>query len=491
MVLKEMVQGVRDELRLASTTLPAEREIRKLLSLEYQALAGEQAWSWLTKTTTIWMIPDLTIANGGLTRVNDRSFTVSQATIRAAVGTQDSLLGVDEFDFHRMLLTGAEFDLADTTLRSSGSGVWGRAPFEVEYVKNSVGTVEQFWLDPRCRITALTGNEGSFIFRWPRYIMPADCARILRVQNFDDRSRLLALNEEQGGALVPTTGARPTHFWMDAAGLQPRRVPRDYPALGLDETDPAANDDAFGRRVRAPHDQLWTVANTAGTATATEFPNGTYEIGIAWWYGNRWSPLSVKPLVIDQALGYGNIVPTVLPSMMSAGAASSQYGRRLGVFASYNGGPFYLITQGGAADYTGVSAITQNPLALHNPGAWKRHDEMYVQGGYQYVRIWPRPTSLLRYEVTYHGRPRELIAPGDEPELPQHHDVIVLRAALRMLSRNDQPDAFRRVSALADVAYKRLCKRYAVEPHLRPQKGRVDGRGMVIPTRTIDWSGDS
>jgi hypothetical protein len=492
--LKELVQQVKDELRFASTVLKQEIEIKRAISLEYQALADERAWSWLYKTTTMWAVPDLTIANGGLTRVNDRSFTVSQATIRAAVGTADALFGVDEFDFHRMMLTGAEFDLADTSLRSSGNGVWGRAPFEVENVKNSVGTTEQFWLDPRCRITSITGNEGSFIFRWPRYRLPSDCARLERIHHFDDRAPLTALTEERGAELRPGTASRPTHFWMDTAGLQPRRVPMDFPELGLDETDNAAqNDDNFGRRNRAPNDELWSVSSTAGSAVTTFFKNGTYEIGIAWWYANRWSPMSVRSLTIDWADGYGNILPTVLPPMLTAGVASANYGRRLGVFASRNGGPFYLITQGGAADFVGGSSITQNPLALDNPGTWRRYDEMYPPEGYQYVRLWPRPTALTRFEAKYLGRPRNLLGDTDVPELPTNHDVIVFRAALRLMNRNDQPEAFRRTSKLAEDAYTRMCRRYGVEPHLRSTRGMIDQAAGLSswPSPNINYNGDT
>jgi hypothetical protein len=491
--LAELVTAVMDELRYASTVLAQEKEIKRAISLAYQELAEERAWSWLNKTTTLWMIPDLTVANGDLTRLNDRSFAVTQGVIRAAIGTEDALLGIDEFDFHRMSLTGAEFDLADLTKRSLGSGVWGRAPFEVEYVRGTgVGTQEQFWLDPRCRIAAITGNEGSFSFRFPRYRLPADCSRVERIHHWADRVPLTALDEESGAMLRPTTGSRPTHFWMDTVGLQPRRVPNDYPILALDEQDNAAmNDDAFGRRNRAPADHLWSVSSPNGIVDTTKFPNGQYEIGIAWWYGNRWSPMSVKSLEVDHSEGYGNIETAMLPTMMTGGVASEQYGRRLATFASYEGGPFYLIAQNGTAAFTG-GAITQNPLVLHNPGTWRRHDEMYPPEGYQYVRVWPRPEVLTRFEVKYIARPRNLLGDGDVPELPTNHDVIVYRAALRLMNRNDQGDAFVRTLRLERQAYARMCRRYGVEPHLRSTRGMIDDPAGLSswPTPNLNYNGD-
>lgn len=483
--VRDMERRVKAELRWAPTLAEARTDLRERLSLSYREVCGEKEWPFLRKTIPFWMMPDLALANGLLTRLGDRCFGVTRANLIAAGFNIDTTSGASSI---LQLLAGAEFGLADETKRALGNGNWQESPFTIEYA--TVGDPVAFTLDPRCVVPALVGNEGSFAIRKMRYALPSDCANLLEMRNVTDRTKLVPVTAAQFAALDDRAGSTVTHFGPDD-GQFTRFPPVLYPDTGVAEV---GRNDLMYQRSNEPIrlDPPFTAVAAAGGS----LPAATYRLFVSWWYAGRLGPPSREVSVTTTG---GNATITVAALPRQEGATVLDTGRRLSLWMAAPEGPFYLVAFGIDPTNAGATfSVQQLPSnsASTTERAWRRRrwDEEYP-GAYAYIRPWPRPAATTQFAIEYLQRPRLLIEEVDAPieAAKGIDDVIVWRTVMRMAGSANSKTTFETAKAQHDVAYRALCRSQGQEERYRPQKGQIDAPSAdglgPFPDLTFNYDG--
>jgi hypothetical protein len=478
----ELTQRIEDYTRHAPNVNAHTRSVRRSLSESYRDICETFTWPFLVRKAPLWMLPDLELANAAVTRLTARSFSITNAALVSAglYATEDAVVS-GEF---KRLLPGALFDLTDTTLRADGNGNWPYAPFEVEFAADD-GTSTVIFLDPRCDITTLTGDEGTYTIKFPRYQLPVDAANVIRLRN-DDGHEVIPLRPDEVARLDDRTGQRPSHWYRDE-GLDLRFPPWALSSGGLTPATPQGRTSAiYGLR----NDAAWKdTPFTATSAGAGSMATGQYEVFVAWWYAGRLSPPSPKVTV---SVTGSSISLTSLPAL-----ADATYGRRLTVWVGQKGenGPYYLASILAASNTTTASITAFPPQGATVPFREVRWDEVYRGGTYHYIRPWPRPVDAERFELEYVARYRPLVADTDAPEFDEaFHDVLVYDTVFRLASQpgGDEKPA-RSVRFIRDERMRSLRRRYGVTDAHRLVRAPIDGApipGLALPEGlSINWQG--
>ncbi len=483
MNLGEIVRDVGLELQYAPDLSSHRRDIRAVVNRVYQQLCRARPWPWLTRKRPLYGFPDLVIASqfgfpAGSTV--PRFIQIAEAQLRGKMYPADDAGAFNDIQIH---LNNALFELNDAAKRDLGDGNWEEAPFIIERVIPAGSGDVKFYLDPRANIVSFTGNEGAIRVSFPRTQLPVDCDSMIALTD-DDGYPLKPLPPqlERKRILDRQTAGTPGYVLEDG-GAEVRFPEFVHPGIsaGVSPVNPNQTVDIYARenaRIRT------AIIGTAVNQAPNGLTAGTkYRAFVSWWYGNRFGPPSntveATMTATNKTLRLTNL--PVLPSL--------DFGRVLGVFVAEGEGAFYLSSfqlVPTDSDFD-VTAMPTGQEAL-KPTRW---DEVFP-GQYQYIRIYPRPTVMTRFELTYRARPRELIEDVDTPEFaePFHHLLTWLAAA--DFSARSGGDFHRRCTANAERVRRQLTARYFPQDrYAQLQKGQIGQPTLSFPffTADIDYEG--
>lgn len=425
-------------------------DIRQVVNARYGLLGRERPWPWLQRRAPLWVLPDIEVAN---TAVGLPSSPTNGARSLTVLDSALSVLSAaGDFAQHmRPLMAGGEMGVTDRTLVTPGGAAnWEDGPFVIELAEAGPTGPSRtmLHLDPRCTLDAIGSSVGTFTLRWPRYQLPPDLDVLERI--IDDQGLELA-------ALAPD---RERLYQLDPArdaGTRPGWVLEDY---GHRATYPLVVYPGVSDATTPNPDQLEDTYQRQNltlrvTPSVSESGSGTFQAGkrlkvaLCWWYSNRFGPLSpVTEHVIsgtNTAVAVSGWAGKVVP--LSSSASSGVLGRRLAVFVAEDDGAFYWrgfvnpasassFTVAHSVDHGSTTALPAPALKVDGPPAFPRYDRLYPGGPYTYVRLYPRPTVVSRFELDYQARPCQLLEDTDEPEFPeQYGEVLVWAACLGMAER--------------------------------------------------------
>lgn len=445
--LGNIIARVENELMYAPDLRAHRLDIRRVANARYGLLGRDKPWPWLQRRAPLWVFPDIVISNASVAIAGATLGTRAVAVLDSALAT---LTAAGDWSTHiRPKLAGAELGVTDPTLVTPGGAAnWEDGPFVIEFAEqHATGpNRSRLWLDPRANLGTLSGTEGTFTLRWPRYQLPADLEVLERI--VDDQGleiEPLSPQRERGYGLDLTTqtGSRPC-WALEDFGHAARFPTVVYPGVSDTSTpNPEQTEDVrqatnLPMRVAPAFEELTTGTLATGTRVRVFF---------CWWYAGRFgAPGPVTEYTVTGATNpsvrisgwFGKVVP------VSATATSGAYGRRVAVFVSEDDSAFYLrkfvnpITestytlqwplQSGAA--AGGALVENGTLAL------PRYDRVYPGGPYTYLRLTPRPAAVARYELDYQARPADLLEDTDALEMPdQYSEVLVWATCLGMAER--------------------------------------------------------
>lgn len=479
--LSQIQQRAENELMYAPNVAQWRRDVRQVVSDEYETLASEFPWPWLVRREPLWVFPTLTIANVDVvfTPTYERRGVILASTLAAAGlhGTEDA--GLYASEFFQQQLAGAEFHLQDPTQRDNGNANWEDGPFVIEWI--APGSTVDFLLEPR--FAATTSDQlgvGPFEIRFPRYRLPARCAQLLRVRRADQQPDLVPLDSQDESRLLldRTQSGQPTHYLLDA-GHELRYPPARYPDPGSDD-NPHRNEEAYG--FPEPIRRTFTAAaGTGGTLAA-----GTYRVFVAWFYAGRWgSPSTTYEVTLS---GSNNrIALTGLPVMPNV--LLDDYGRKLGIWVSKNDGAFYLDTM--LANAITVRNIDTHPIERDQSWLLRRWEEEYTTRR-QHIRLWPRPATAERLEIEYRLRVKRLADDVDVPEFDEaFHLILVHRTVMVIASRANDQALYSRAKSDYQRVLGAMLRRYGLsQTQIVQRSSSGGGDGFAFPKRApVNWQG--
>lgn len=485
MNLAEVQQRVEDTCQYAPDILTYRRDIRRVISSVYEQLSTLHPWPWLQRTETIHVLPDIDIANAGISLTGPRSFTTSATTYLE--GFLYPTTHSAAFEYWQDLLHGCEFDLATrTTTLEAGTGNWQFAPFVIERVTPHA-TTPTIHLDPRCNITALAAGLGNFVIRARRRQLPPRCDAVLEVLDDHDRPLTrLPTNLWRAYAEDPDReGQDPEHYLMDGGHEETLPWVKGHSAPSTAPTaetvtqisnQPIFEDPPF----------VCTAVNSGSNALLA---STIYRFFVCWTYAGRYGP----PSKIVECTTTASLKAVTLSSLpvQNNGAAGTDgagdSGRRLAIFvAEGDHGPFF---QAGivASGITTSQTVSQRPTTSQLPMNLRRWETVYPNGPYTYLRFWPRPAETKTYKIRYLARPLPLVADVDEPELPPpFHKVLVHGTVLELITRYGVGMSIQQAQKrLYDEAMRAIYNRYLPQMDVKKQKGlfgAVEGYGPRHPT---------
>lgn len=473
MNVDEIATRVGEQLDFEPDLVRYKREVRNRIDAVYSGLCVHSRWPWLQRQAVLLALPDVTIPNGSLAVATSRSFSVTAAALIAA-----GLYPAEDAGAFRELqgaMVGGELDLVDRSLRALGNGNWEEAPFIIDRITPSA-TTAQFFADPRCSMTAITGTEGSFSLRFPRQLLPADVDELTAVLD-EEETPLRALSTEEAidrfvrrrPVNEPTAGRPIAYTPDDSAEI---RLPSMVsPAMSELDTNQGARD--FYSRSNLPiREDPPFVATPVNTGSNALLANTRYRFCICWWYAGRFGPPS-KVVEITTTGTMKAVTLSDLPVL-----SSIQYGRNIAVFvAEGDSGPFIL--EGfQLVQTTATRDITTRPDALNEPWRSVRLDEVYPGGPYQYLRLWPRTNVLREMRVKYHARPRRLLSVNDEPEFKMpFHEYLVWATCMDIAEKHGSAAAAQRWQEKAKLWLDRLSSFYQPTPKVPMQKAQAGAGG--------------
>jgi len=459
--LGSIVARVENELQYRPDLREYRLDIRQVANAQWGLLARDKPWPFLQRRAPLIVLPDLTFANSavsfpGVATYGPRAISIadSQFSTYAELGDWTGQI--------RRLLPGGEFGVTDrSVLTMGGSSNWEDGPFVVELAMTHPGQSPArtlLYLDPRCILASLTGSEGTYTLKFPRYVLPPDVDVLERILDANGNPiRALDPRGERDAAIDASAdgGSNPAWFLEDH-GHRPQYPPFVYPEQSdTSSPNPDQTLDLY-QRDSLPIRISITIGHHASTAGA--FAVGTrVRAFICWWYAGRFGPPSPEVTFTTtdatKALQFSGWTGKLLP--LGPAAAPGAYGRRVALFVSENDGAFYFR---GFADPASAVVSTQSitvpypidtgsdtPAAIvktlkaDGTPALPRYDQLHPGGPYTYVRLYPRPSEAARFELDYLARPAHLIEDTDQPELPeQFSEVLVWATCLGMAQRYER-----------------------------------------------------
>lgn len=500
MNLGQILARVETETQYAPELEAHRADFRQVINRVYQTLATSRRWPWLRRTAPIWQLPDMDIASGvgGVTKTvgsGGRTLDVVRSALRTSLGfTSNQQFTV----FLQLQMVGGTLDIANGD-RTVGNGTWERAPFYIENLTplqvDAGGTAITFYLDPRCDITTFVGDEGNLRFSFPRIQLPPDLDSLEAIRD-DQGADLRCVTAAEERMFLRTTGpGSNTNGGGPAYVLEDQGfVPNQGFYLVQATTDGGA---PYEHSAFLNNRENWalreTIACTSPNPTSGSMISGTkVKVFCCWWWGNRFgSPSNVVEYTVDDFLG---VKVVGIPSLPQT-TGTFEYGRRVAVFMAEGEGAFFF-----RGFVTSPTATTYNILTPNTSGAgadvglrFPRYDEI-VPPSYQYVRMWPRPADVTRFEIDYWARPRVLAEDLDRPEFHEPlHELLVWLACVDLAGRFGPEAALKRFQFLRDNCQQQLETRYfPQERHAGGrQKGMIGKPSSTKPWQTIDWHGDS
>jgi hypothetical protein len=514
MNVRQIMSLVEEELRHSPNLGEWRNALRSKINSVNREFCGstEHKWPWMVRRQELIVYPDLTLPLGGGGGVfkkggwGDRTLDIPINLLRGV------MYSVDSSDFWREHQTalgfGAEMELADRTLDPPTSAIshanWAYAPFAIELVVPSSGIAPSsanvtVQLDPRANIEAINGDEGDVAIRFRRRLLPADCSSLIAVRN------------EQGMKLRPLTPAQcamsetdrnriGTPCYVLEDGGMERVAITAYPGVhvGLANNHPVSNP-FLQQRDTWPVRETIALANGPGGGSCLS--STRHRVILSWFWGGRYGSPS-KPAEYTTGVGENTIRVSGYRLPPTSGA-NHEYGRRLSVwmaeavagstteFGAYMLKGFITAT---AATYD-ITESNANPAdsRLRLP----RWDEQFYDGLPKYIRIYPRPTAMARYEIEYRAFPRELIEDTDKLEIDGPHEVVAWKVAAELIGqRGGDPT---RALALFEKAERRVKAKAGFSDRSGIRMGQVMGYPDIGDSRqlarhfidpdSLDWEG--
>lgn len=455
-------------------------------------------WPWMKRAKALPMYPDLRLELGVGSVV--RKVGWGDRTLDIPLGDLDNVMYPEDEsmayrDHHIALEQGGEVLLADRTKDPQPGlvdyGNWAYAPFSIELAIPTSGIAPDsalvtIQLDPRAYIPALSGNEGTMLLRWPRRLLPADCASVIAIR--DDQGRRLRPMSPAQMAMSEADRERigTPCFMVEDLGAELRFGISAHPSIAMAATPHHSHTPYLWQR------ETWPVEETITAATVTgdsNFVDGvSCKVFVAWYWAGRYGPPSNVATVTSEALKVIRVSGLLLPP---TGGVQHEYGRRLSVWMSMGeAGPYYLKGFVTSASATSYDITTDNRRPSDQRLRLPRWDEHYFDGLPKYVRIYPRPSRFMRYEVEYRAHPRALVADFDAPEIEGPHEVIAYYAAAELMAKrggDPMPSL-----ALAKDAERRVLAKSGLSDREDRRFGSVGasppGRGWsYFVDENIDW----
>lgn len=486
MNLEEISGRIANELDFEPDLVRYKREVYARVDSTYGGLVIERRWPWLVRQASLLVLPDVVVPNLELIHVpaTVRTFGLAASTLADTFSELDASAWMQL----QSAMVGGELDLYDRSLRNKGAGNWPMAPFVIEGIAPDIaGPI--FQLDPRCNVSSLTKDEGSFVLRFPRLLLPSDVDQVLTV--FDEHEEPLeALTADQAVERwirnrpenAPPAG-RPVAYGSDE-GFGLRFPPTVSPATHTATSGRANLSPDLYQRANLPVREDPPFAATV--AAGGNLLSGTrYRIAVCWWYAGRFGPLS-KVLEVTTTVANKKIELAALPVL-----DSNDYGRKLAVFVAEGvSGPF-LLEGFQLIPTTATRTISERPDGLVDGFRSVRYDEVYPGGPYQYIRLWPRTDVLREIRVRYNARPRRLLSANDEPEFrPTFHEYLVWATLADIAGKHGSAAAHQRWTVKAQRWLDKLSAHYQPEPRESFQKGQVGGRDPSwFPFRGVTYRG--
>lgn len=495
----EIRTAVENELQHRPTVLAHREDARVVVNRVYKAFLGEKKWPFLLRREPIYSFPDLTIPNASLTLAAGWNGGSGGRTVEVPSLFGNIFPAVDEQQYQQFerFLSGAELTLADMTLRGAGgsSNNWELAPFTIEMVvpMNLVDGVHRLQLDPRARFSALSVNSGDYLLKFPRVLLPATCRSVVALRDDQGRPLRAVMPGEQRGAILEERHSSGTPRWFLEDGGAELRLP---PWLHINHPTSAADNP---RSPFAYERETWPMRETVSAVFATGGA-GTYASGsrvrafCCWYWAGRFGPPSnIVDITATAPASHVNV--TGYPTLPSVSGTNVEFGRRVAIFLADGEGAFFLrafVNNPASTTFTFNTDNLNNGTA-NMPGLrFPRWDELYPGGPYQYLRIWPRPSAIHRFELEYLARPRELIEDTDSPEFDGDHDVIVWLTVAELLASPRYNADPRPALAMADKYARPLIARNFPQDRYDLTRGQITGEGSYrdhfIPP-DIDWRG--
>lgn len=494
----DIIERVKYELRGLPNVRATRLNLRQTLNEVYLQLCESYRWPWLVQRRPLLALPDVTLDNNDIALVPTMSrwFVMGTSTFLSALGVPPAA-GGPIASVYTQALFGAEFALADRARAVDGDGSWLLGPFEVWYMTGD-DTVLYFVADPRLVVDSKTGDEGEFVFRFPRLSLAPDIDQVVAVYEKATGRQLQARSTSWaiGNGDEDAAGA-PAVYWLDDAFRRSEQH-RTYTATAMPPLPQFRNAEAYGRWLLepprgdaaatkfSPAGVTFTPTNGAGTLVA-----GTYRIFCTWTLAGRIGPRSEITEVVV-ASPHDTIEITNKPEVGEA-----DIGKVLLWWISYNDGPFYLYQDTDNVDTFGIP-MTQFPAFgggttyfTNNPDyrrdyAAVRWDDVMAGSPHRYLSVWPRPSTPLELELEVVVRPRDLMEGSDVPLLPRPFlDLLVWLTVERIASvQNADSGTMLRARALAKDRLDALRRRYGAHDGLRHIKGQV---GDSADGGTWDW----
>jgi len=289
--------------------------------------------------------------------------------------------------------------------------------FVVERALQGAGTNIALRLDPRFSGSILTGAE-TFTIQHLRYGLPRHTTDVLSLMDRDtDRGpmREISLAREAGMLLDATDLGAPEVYMLDPNHQTSwdrwsgNAYPHDY-------NEP-------------PHSAPTAVGAVVGVSTLPLLQRFSYRY--AWRYAGLWSPAS--PQVDVTLTGTQNHINLAgLETLFSAAL-----GRTRQLFRRQNEGPWFAlseITDPTVATFADTGAFLS---ASPNPVVVTRERHYHTPGGQVFIRLWPRPDADRVLELRYVSAVPLLEDDSDEPEFPQHHEILVHAVARDLAMQAD------------------------------------------------------
>lgn len=438
--LRRLMEIVQDQLSHRPDTAEWRRKLVEKLDAVNRRFCGdpEYDWPWMRRIATLPMYPDIDmpLGVGGMTRKigwGARTFDIPLSRLDGVMYPEsEASLWLEH---HQAFEQGGEVLLADRSLDPvpglTEYGNWAYAPFAIEYAIPTSGIAPSpanvtIQLDPRAYVPALSGAEGNVRIRWPRRLLPADCASVIAVRDASGR-RLRPMDQAQLSLSEADRDriGEPVYMLEDY-GVDLRALPRAHPSSAMAATPHHTHSPYSWER------ENWSVEETPSIALFTDGgstvkTNTAHYVIVSWYYAGKYGPPS-RPLYIKTTTTNGIRLSNL--KMPPASGAQFEYGRRLSVWMREGElGPYVLkgfVTDPSAVTY---DIITNNGAPSDQRLRMPRWDEHYYDDMPKYIRIYPRPGSFQRYEVEYRAHPRALLSDVDVPEIDGPQSIIAYLAA--------------------------------------------------------------
>lgn len=311
---------------------------------------------------------------------------------------------------------------------------FGTEEFLVEAVEaiitggsTSVPSGFELFLDPRFGLGTnpkVADWAGTWNLKFLRYALPRDCLRVERVMVLGGSRAALEpwdpQRENQYIDLDPAVTGTPGMWSIDVAGGE------NTPGISYVPGSPGYPSQPLygGSRFDAP--EAPTTISLAAATTGALPVDKRLRYCYTWTFSGMESPPS--PIAEITLSGAQDEVVVTMETLNEA-----NYGRRRNLYRQVAEGPWRriaVVLDPSDATQSDVGGQNIEPALNETVDPRTRDNVLQESAGYQWLRLWPRPTQVTDLEVRYFSRPRTLVADTDAPAFPVELHPIIFHAVV-------------------------------------------------------------